>query len=127
MDSFEHYTWLAEIRRRLDARAEWWTYTNRSGPLMGYWRDKFQRFGRDVFIEFMCSDQHRILCLKLGPGDGELAAAAEAAFAAVESFGWRPARRRPSPSADTCTAAWLDFVRSMQTRQRPGRAKPSLR
>jgi len=105
----EHYAWLAEIRRRLDHRSDWWTYTNRSGPLMGYWADEFQRFGRDTFLEFMCSDDQRVLCMKLGEGKANLVSTADAALAAVEPFGWRAPRRRARQTAGTCTAAWLDF------------------
>jgi hypothetical protein len=106
----EHYAWLAEVRGRLDHRSDWWTYTNRSGPLMGYWATEFQRFGsRDIFLEFMCSDTQRSLCLKIGSGTADLLATAEAALSAVEPFGWvRPARRAQSTSG-TCTAARLDL------------------
>jgi hypothetical protein len=105
----EHYAWLAEIRDRLDDAGEWWTYTNRSGPLMGLWRDDFQQDGRDTFIEFMCSDRERILCLKIGGGDGDLHDSAEHALSRVRGAGWQPGRRRPSASAQTCTAAYLDL------------------
>lgn len=109
----EHYAWLAEVRESLDnpAPSEWWTYTNQSGPLMGLWREEFQRTDRerDTFIEFVCSDRRRTLCLKIGGGNGDLPAAAGDALTAVQHLGWQ-AGRRPRSSAGTCTAAWLDFT-----------------
>lgn len=109
----EHYAWLAEVRESVDdpAPSEWWTYTNQSGPLMGLWREEFQRMDRDrdTFIEFVCSDRRRALCLKIGGGSGDLPAAASDALDAVQHLGWQ-AGRRPRTSAETCTAAWLDFT-----------------
>jgi len=104
----EHYAWLAEIRERSDAPYEWWTYTNQSGPLMGLWCGKFQGSDRDVFVEFMCSDSSRRLCLKIGAGQDDLQATAAAALGGVEGHGWQPGRQ-PSKRAGTCTAGWLDF------------------
>lgn len=104
----EHYAWLAGVREGIEDQQLWWTYTNRSGPLMGLWREDFQRSKRDTFLEFMCSHSRRILCLKIGSGKGELRAVAADAFARVEPLGWQPGRQ-PSASDQTCTAAWLDF------------------
>ena len=109
----EHYAWLAEIRERLANPDDWWTYTNRSGPLMGLWRQEFQRPGRpgrDTFLEFMCSGSARTLCLKLGSGEADLRSTAVDALARVRHLGWQAPRRRASSIAGTCTAAWLDFT-----------------
>jgi len=105
----EHYAWLAEVRERLDDPAEWWTYTNRSGPLMGLWREDFQGLGRDTFIEVMCVGDRRRLCLKLGEGSGDLRTCATEALARVETSGWSGPARRASANAGTCTAAMLDL------------------
>lgn len=105
----EHYAWLAEVRQRLDDPHEWWTYTNRSGPLMGLWRKGFQRPGHDTFLEFVCSDDQRILCLKLGWKESDLRSAAVRVLDSLEHCGWEAPRRKPSANAVTCTAAWLDF------------------
>ena len=108
-ESLEHYAWLAEIRDRLDLPETWWTYTNQSGPLMGTWRSEFQTSDRDTFLEFMCSRHRRILCLKIGEGEGDLLALAADACARIEGSDWQPSRRRPSKAAKTCTAGWLDL------------------
>lgn len=105
----EHFAWLAEIRDRLDSPEDWWTYTNRSGPLMGLWREEFQHPGRDVFVEFVCGQERRILCLKIGGGSGDLRTAAAEAWSRVEAHGWAPPSRRPAAKAGTCTAALLDM------------------
>jgi len=65
---------------------------------------------RDVFLEFMCSQSDRRLCLKLGAGPGDVVAAADAALAAVAHLGWAAAERRPRPGIQSCTVAKLDFT-----------------
>ena len=104
----EHYAWLAEIRERLPNPDEWWVYEKQSGPLMGLWREEFQRGGRSVFIEFVCTWSQRSLRLKIGAGEGELADAAAAALARVCLDDWS-AGRSPQAGWQTCTAAILDL------------------
>jgi hypothetical protein len=105
----EHFAWLAGIRERLDDPSEWWTYTHRSGPLMGLLREDFwHRPGYETYLEFMCFDKKRVLCLKLGGASGDLRPIARDALAAVDHLDWqRLGRMRTGKS---CTAGWLDFT-----------------
>jgi len=107
----EHYSWLEAIRDAYGGdRWDWWCDSRISGPLLGLWRDEFQRSGaRDIFLQFVCGWGKRELCLKVGGGDGDIRQAAQAARERIGKLGWRVGRN-PATTAGTCTAAAVDLT-----------------
>jgi hypothetical protein len=107
----EDLAWLAEVRERLTNRHWWWTKTLISGPLMGYWPAEWNDGRTDVYLEFMCFDRSRSLCLKAAAQDPQqLITASQHLLDVAAEYGWHAPRRRAGSRAKSCTAAWLDVT-----------------